>query len=92
MSAPVIEVGNYLNLSASGQVSATRGRLMGIFCASSTAGTAKVWDNTAGSGTVLVNTFSLVPGVYYPIPGKFLTGCYVTLGGTADITVFFLGE
>jgi hypothetical protein len=89
MSAPVVESGSYKNLSASGLVKDGPGALLGIFVASSSSGTVKVWDNSAGSGTVLVNATSVAAATFYPMPGRFNTGCYVTIGGTADITVFW---
>lgn len=84
------EVGAYKNLSASGLVYTGSGKLKGLFCASTTSGTVKIWDNTAGSGTVIVNTFNLTAGTWYELPFTFHTGCYVTIAGTAaDITVSF---
>lgn len=86
----VSEAASYINLSASGQVKATAGALVGIFVASASATpTIKVWDNTAGSGSVLVNTFTPAPATFYPIPAKFATGCYITIGGTVDLTAFY---
>lgn len=78
------------NISASALINSGKTVLGGIFCASSTSGTAKVWDNTAASGTVCVNTFTLVAGTYYPIPALLQNGCYITIANTADITVFWL--
>lgn len=83
----------YTNLTASAPVTpVTEGRkLGGVFCASSTAGTLKIWDSaTAASGPVIVNTFTLVAGTYYPLPAIAKNGLYLTIGGTTDITVFWL--
>lgn len=77
----------YTNLSASALLNTGLTKLGGVFCASSSTGTLKVWDNTAASGTVLVNTFSLVAGTWYPLPFIAKTGVFLTIGGTADITV-----
>jgi hypothetical protein len=85
----VSEVGRYVNLSASGAALSGAGVVLGVFVASASATpTIKLWDNTAGSGAVLVNTFTPVAGTYYPIPAKVNTGCYVTISGTVDCTVF----
>lgn len=89
MATEVMGGNSYKNLSASAQVKGSGGVLSGIFVASSSSGTLKVWDNTAGSGTVLVNTFSVTAGTWYPLPFAFGKGCYVTLGGTADFTVSY---
>lgn len=79
----------FVNLSASGLVQSGHTKLGGIFCASSTSGTAKVWNNTAASGDVCVNTFALTAGTYYNIPADMKNGCYITIANTADITVFY---
>lgn len=84
----VQETGGYKNLSASGVALNKRGALLGIFCASSSAATCKVWDNaSAASGNVVANTFTLVGGVFYPLPFDVENGVYVTITGTADVTV-----
>lgn len=80
----------YTNLTASALIKDGTTKLGGIFCASSTAGTAKIWDSTDASGKVCVNTFTLVAGTYYKIPADMQKGCYITIGGTTDITVFYI--
>ena len=77
-------------ISASAEISAGPGALAGIFVSScSGSPTIKVWDNSAASGTVLVDTFTPVAATFYKYPdGAFNTGCYVTLGGTVSCTVF----
>ena len=88
MSQYVQESGLPTNLTASGLVKTGGGSIIGIFVASASATpTIKVWDNTAASGTVLVNTFTPVAGSFYPMPFTFRTGLYVSIGGTVDCTV-----
>lgn len=90
MAEPVFEVGNYRNLTASAKVKDGFGKLMGIFVASASATpTIKVWDNTAASGDVIVNTFTPIAGTFYPIPVYFDTGLFITISGTVDCTVVF---
>lgn len=86
MANIVIQSGSYKQLSASGQVKATPGHLLGIFVSSGTP-TIKLWDSTAASGAVLVNTFQTAAATYYEIPVNFTVGLYVTIGGAAEITV-----
>jgi len=90
MSQPVHETGSFSNISTSTLVKSGAGKLLGIFCASaSSTPTIKVWDSTAASGTVVVNTFTPIPGNYHAIPADVGTGIYVTISGTVDCTVFF---
>lgn len=89
-SSPVSEAHDYTNISASTLIRTGPGKLLGIFVASaSSTPTIKVWDNTSGASTVIVNTFTPSSGTFYPIPAKFQTGCYVTISGTVDCTVFW---
>lgn len=79
-----------VELSASGLVFSGKGCVGGVFCASSTSGTLKLWDNTAASGTVLVNTFTLTAGTWYPLPFQCVNGLYATIANTADVTFGYL--
>lgn len=79
--------GEYTNLSADTLIKTGEGHLVGIFVASSSGGTIKVWDNTSGATTVLVNTFTALAGTWYPLPFRFKVGCYVDVTGTIDCTV-----
>lgn len=85
-ASPVVGANSFLNMTESGLVSGTPGNLLGVFCASSTNGTLKLWNNTAASGAVLINTYELQLG-WNPIPIRFSVALYATIGNTADITV-----
>lgn len=79
----------YRNLTASALVKTGAGRLKGMYVNSTTSGTIKLWDNTAGSGTVINNT--ITPDIGYHNLGDvaFTTGLYATIGGTLDVTLHF---
>jgi len=80
------------NISASGLVATGTGTVQAIIVASHTNGTIKLWDNTAGSGTVLVNTYTYATGSQtIPLWGaKFLTGLYADMNSTTqDITIIY---
>ena len=80
----------YKNMSASGAVKSGIGKLRGIFVASTTGGTLKLWDNTSAATTVLVNTFTVGAATYYDFGDVlFSNGLYITLANTADWTVFY---
>lgn len=81
----------YKNLTASGLVHTGFGQVAGIIVNSHTSGTIKLWDNTSAATTVLANTITLAVGER-SIPlfdASFNVGLYVTIGGTADITVVY---
>lgn len=93
MSTNDAVVYKYTQLSASAQIP-TAYFVGGVLCSSSSSGTLKIWDNSAASGAVLVDTMPLVAGQWYPIQAVLLTktgfnGFFVTIGGTASITVFW---
>lgn len=81
----------YANLSASGLIKTGAGKVSGVVINSHSSGTLKFWDNTSGATTVLFNTITLAVGERY-IPfydADFNTGLYLTIGGTADVTVMY---
>lgn len=81
----------YKNLSASGLVKTGDGIVKGIIVASHTTGTIKLWDAVTATTPVLVNTITLAVGERW-IPlfdAEFTTGLFVTIGGTADITIVY---
>ena len=81
----------YTNISASALIKTGAGRLKGFSVNSHTSGTLKLWDNTSAATTVLLNTITFNAGpVQFNYPDvEFGTGLYATVGGTADITIFW---
>lgn len=67
-------------------IKSSSGVLVGVFVASSTSCTIKLWDNTSAASTVLVDTFSAAAATWYPLPFVFGTGLYATVGGTCSYT------
>lgn len=84
----VHEVCNYAAVSASGNVMARSGALIGIFVANGS-GTITIYD-TASTETSrkVVDAFSVNPGMFYPLPFVVSKGIYIVIsGGTMNITV-----
>lgn len=80
----------YTNGTTSQAIRTGAGTLDGIIVNSHTAGTLKLWDNTAGSGTVIINTYTFPAGsgtYMFPEGISFYTGLYATVGGTLDYTI-----
>lgn len=86
-----MEQNSYKNLTASGLVKTGFGNVDGIIISSHTSGTVKLWDSTTATGTVIVNTLAFNVGEHFvPLYDLvFNTGLFVTIGGTADITVVY---
>lgn len=86
----------YVNGTADVAALSAAGKLIGIFFASASATpTCKIWDNTAASGTVIINTFTPVAGTWYAFSSatgapQAGTGIYIDIGGTVDFTVVFV--
>lgn len=79
------------NITASAQIKASSGQLDGIIVNSHTAGTLKIWNSLTASGDVMHNTITLAVGERW-IPffdEGFDVGLFVTISGTADITVIY---
>lgn len=81
---------NATSTNASALVKTGQGVCGGVVVSSSTAGTVKLWDNTAASGTVLVDTMSVSAGTSIRFDIAFATGLYVTIGGTATVSVLWV--
>lgn len=83
----------YLNGTTSQAVKSSKGSFYGVIVNSHTSGTLKFWDNTSGSGTVLLNTFTFPAGsgMYtFPRGISFNTGLFATVGGTIDYTILYV--
>ena len=89
MPANVTETGQYTNLSASALVRTGSCQLLGVFCASSSSGTLKLWDQTSAAAPICVNTFNLIGGTFYPIGATLVNGLYATIANTADVTIIW---
>jgi hypothetical protein len=87
-SQPVMGGIKKLNGTTSQLVKTGAGVLCGIFVNSTTSGTVKLWDNTAASGTVIVNTHTISPG-WNPMPFPFDTGLYITVANTIDYSISY---
>lgn len=83
--------GLFSNLSASALIKTGTGNLQGVVINSHTNGTLKFWDSLTAANTIIFNTVTLAVGErWIPLFGaKFTTGCFLTIGGTADVTVIY---
>lgn len=80
----------YKNASASSLIHSGKGRLFGVFVASASTATIKIYDGTDATGAVLVNTFTPTAATYYEFPKvRYKTGLYIEVSGTIDYTVFY---
>ena len=83
----------YANIAASALVATGKGVFYGFIVNSHTSGTVKVWAQTSAAVPVLLDTITLAAGptAQYQIPMgiDFTAGLYVTIGGTANITVLY---
>lgn len=83
---------SYKNITADTLVKEGAGKLTGIFCASGSSPTIKIWDSMSAAAPILVNTFTPVTGVLTAFPDggvTFTRGLYIDVGGTIDCTVFY---
>jgi hypothetical protein len=81
---------NYKSLTASGTtvVKTGAGQLHAIFCGTAT-GNLTLYDNTAASGTKIVDTYALVAGVTI-LDVSFGTGLTAVLSGAGVASVTYL--
>jgi hypothetical protein len=77
--------GTPVRLSATGAILTQPGRLVGILCSASTAGTIILYDGLSAVNA-LTGTITLVTGGYTPFPIALATGLWAVIGGTLDAT------
>lgn len=80
-----VEHGAVTQLGVSGAVKNGTGKILGFFISSGTP-TVKLWDNTAASGTVLLESVITTAATYYPFPASFSKGCYATITNAGEIS------
>lgn len=85
------QYGLYTNLSASALIYTGPGTVEAVVVNSHTNGTLKFWDALTATTPVIFNTITLAVGERYInlYGAKFNTGLFLTIGGTADVTVIW---
>jgi len=85
----MITVGTPKRISATGLVTTSSAKLLGVLCNSSAAGTITLDDSFDGaSGAPFANAIPMVAGAYLPIPATVAKALFCTIGGAADVTFF----
>jgi hypothetical protein len=84
--AMVNQAGVPVNLSASGSVCVNPCQVIGFYVNSTSGGTLVFRDGGA-AGTAVSGTITPLAG-FNTFPASMSTGCYVTISGTINVTVF----
>ncbi len=79
----------YKNVTATGAIKATPGRLVGMYVNSTSAGTIKLWDSLTASGSVINNTITPAIGFHNLGNVSFNIGLFATITGTIDVTFIY---
>lgn len=92
MSLPYVR---HKNITGSAQIAAEPGNFYGFCVNSHTNGTLKIWDSLTAANDVILNTITFAAGsgivVNLPQGLNYSVGLFATIGGTADITIFYGG-
>ena len=88
MALNTLHIGSPKLVTASGNVKASSGAVLGIFVSSHTTGSITLYDDAAaGTTNKILDTF-LFPGVgWYPMNMAFVNGLNIVVGGTLSATV-----
>jgi hypothetical protein len=77
-----------VHLTATGQVLAAPGQLVGFYVNSTTAGTLILYDALTATNPI---TGTITPAIGFNIfPSIHLTGIFATIGGALDVTFFYV--
>jgi len=85
------EVGNYKNITATGDVTTLPGSLLGFYVNSTTSGTIVFRDGGSG-GTVMNGTITPAVG-FHRFPSTFGAsglGLHATIANTLNVTIFYV--
>ena len=88
MATPVSEQGSFKVVTASVNVHAGGGHLLGLFVsAASATPTVEVYNATTSATATCIPQFTPIAGTWYPMPISFNPGLTVAIGGTVNATV-----
>lgn len=88
MSTPVLEFGNAVNVSATGDVTTVDCDLIGFYVNSTSSGTV-VLRRGGSTGTVMNGTITPAIG-FHRFPAACQGGLHLTVGGTINVTFFIV--
>lgn len=77
-----------VNLTSSGIVSKVPGSLLGFYVNNTSSGTIVIKDAIVTGGTAISGTITPAIG-WHTFPASCATGCFVTIGSSLDVTLFF---
>ena len=83
---------NSRTISGAQLIHTGQGVVYGFIVNSHSSGTLKLWDNTVGSGSVLMNTFTFPSGSSmqrFPQALNFHTGLFADLSADESVTIVF---
>lgn len=89
MSNVVTESYTYRQISATANIASVGGCLGGIFVSAASASpTITLYDSATTTTTAkIVDTFTPVAGIFYPLPFSFSNGLYVVIAGTVSASI-----
>jgi hypothetical protein len=88
-----METVHYLatSMSADTSVKVGQGFLAAVIVTASASGVIRLYDNTAASGTVILDQIAVYPGDSFNLPVEFKTGLFFDLvSGTATVTILYI--
>lgn len=83
-----VESGTPINLTSSGAVSKAAGSLFGFYVNSTGGGTVVIGNGATSAATAVSGTITPAIG-FHRFPACLPSGCFATIGGTIDVTLFF---
>lgn len=83
------QAGYWVRVTATGIVVAVPCQIIGFYVNSTSAGTIRMSDSASGAGSPVGGTITPPVGMQW-MPAIFLNGLFVTIGGTLDVTFFYV--
>lgn len=86
-----IQSGSYKNMTATANVKASDGVMLGFFVNSTTSGTLTFYDSSSTTTTTpITGTITPAAGNFYSLPVGFSNGLYCVIANTINVTIVYL--
>lgn len=85
-----LAAGTFANKTASANIKATQGILLGFYVNSTSSGTLVLYDDPA-TGTTTAISGTITPAIgWHSYPVAFATGLYAAIGATLNVTLVYV--
>lgn len=84
------EIGGFTNMTATANVKATQGAMLGFYVNSTSSGTIQFYDSATTTTTVPISGL-ITPAIgFHRFPAAYASGLYAVIASTLNVTIFWV--